>query len=157
MADNPSEKHEGKYHFFVDKARYDCAEAHLTGAAIKSLLPPDKRAKPLYLEGHGDPHPFLITDETRVSFEEGPKYFRTELEDKWDYFLDGEKFEVHEPSLMGAEVRKKLPEPKRAYAIYLEGLGNEPDQLVNDNTCISLEKGKQYRFYTVPPATFGMQ
>jgi hypothetical protein len=146
-----------KYQYFVDKVPYECEEAHLTGIQIKSRLPEDLRVKPLYLEGHGDPHPFLITEESRVSFDEGPKFFSTKVEEKWVYFVDGKEFEAKESSLTGADIRKNLTEEKRGYALYLEGLGNEPDQLVNDSTCISLEKHRQHRLYTVPPASFGRQ
>jgi len=77
--------------------------------------------------------------------------------EKYDYFVDGEKFESDDANTTGAIIKSRLPEAKRAYALYLESHGNDPDQLINDDTSVSLEKAKggPKRFYTVPPANFG--
>ncbi len=78
-------------------------------------------------------------------------------DDKLFYFVDGEKFESTDAFTTGAIIKSRLPEEKRAYALFVEGHGNDPDQLINDDTSISLEKDKgPKRFYTVPPATFGI-
>lgn len=56
----------------------------------------------------------------------------------------------------GAIIKSRLPEAKRAYALYEEGHANEPDKLINDDTSVTLTKDKgPKRFYTVPPASFG--
>ena len=156
MPESENTPAERKFHYFVDGEKYESDEAHLTGAVIKSRLPEPKRSEPLYLEGHGDPQPILITDDTRVSLDEGPKYFSTTLEkEHYFYFVDGEKYESDEAQITGAVIISRLPEPKRTYALYIEGQGNEPDQLIKPETSISLEKHKQHRLYTVPPASFG--
>jgi hypothetical protein len=76
--------------------------------------------------------------------------------EKYFYFVDGEKFEDDDEFTTGAIIKSRLPEAKRGYALYLEGHDNDPDQLIIDDTSISLEKDKgPKRFYTVPPASFG--
>lgn len=81
-----------------------------------------------------------------------------DAKEKIFYFLDGDKIETSDATTTGALIKSRLPEAKRSYALYLEGQGNEPDQLINDDTTVSLEKEKgPKRFYTVPPANFGIQ
>lgn len=76
--------------------------------------------------------------------------------EKFSYFVDGTKFDSDESHITGAAIKAQLPEAKRGYALYLEGHGQDPDQLINDNTSVSLEKEKgPKRFFTVPPASFG--
>jgi hypothetical protein len=75
---------------------------------------------------------------------------------KYLYFVDAIKFEVDDSTITGASIKVKLPEEKRSYALYLEGHGNDPDQLINDDSSISLEQGAKH-FYTVPPASFGVK
>jgi predicted GIY-YIG superfamily endonuclease len=77
--------------------------------------------------------------------------------EKYFYFVDGEKFESDNEFTTGAIIKSRLPEAKRGYALYLEGHGNEPDTLINEDTSISLDKEKgPKRFYTTPPASFGL-
>src|ERR1017187_2253724 len=76
-------------------------------------------------------------------------------EEKYFYFVDGVEYKTHEEHITGAFIKSKLPEAKRGYALYLEGHGKQPDQLINDDTSITLEEHKPKRFYTVPPASFG--
>jgi hypothetical protein len=71
------------------------------------------------------------------------------------YFVDGVEYESHEEHITGAIIKSKLPEAKRGYALFLEGHGKQPDQLINDDTSVTLEKNHPKRFYTVPPASFG--
>lgn len=73
---------------------------------------------------------------------------------KYIYFVDEIKFESENSNITGALIKVKLPESKKAYALYLEGHGNEPDTLITDDKSISLEEGAKH-FYTVPPASFG--
>ena len=77
-------------------------------------------------------------------------------EEKYHYFVDGVENETHEEHITGAIIKSKLPEAKRGYALFLEGHGKHADQLINDDTSITLEKHKPKRFYTVPPASFGV-
>ncbi len=80
---------------------------------------------------------------------------KEDKEHKFIYFVDGDKFEANEANTTGALIKVKLSEAKRGYALYLEGHGNDPDTLINDDTSVSLEKGSKH-FYTVPPASFGI-
>ena len=72
------------------------------------------------------------------------------------YFVDNVKYEIDQSALTGAQIKAKIPNFNNSYALFLEGLGNEKDVLVTDDTSVSLEKDKgPRRFYLVPPATFG--
>ena len=76
--------------------------------------------------------------------------------EKYFYFVDGTKYETDESHLTGAAVKAQLPEAKRGYLLYLEGQGKHPDQLINDDTSVSLvDENGHKRFFTVPPASFG--
>lgn len=76
--------------------------------------------------------------------------------EKYFYFVDGEKFESDSEFTTGAMIKSRLADAKRSYALYLEGHANDPDTLINDDTSIDLQKEKgPKRFYTVPPASFG--
>jgi hypothetical protein len=77
--------------------------------------------------------------------------------ENYEYFVDNKKYESESANTTGAIIKSHLPEEKRGYALYLEGQGKDPDQLINDDTSVSLEKDKggPKRFYTVPPANFG--
>lgn len=74
---------------------------------------------------------------------------------KYFYFLDGHKIESDVSSITGATVRSELSPEKRGYAIFLESQGQDPDKQVEDSESLSLEN-PPLRFYSVPPATFGM-
>lgn len=80
---------------------------------------------------------------------------KEDKEHKYIYFVDSDKFESSDANTTGALIKVKLPDAKRGYALYLEGHGNDPDTLINDDTSVSLEKGSKH-FYTVPPASFGI-
>ncbi len=77
-------------------------------------------------------------------------------EERYHYFVDGVKYETEDEHTTGAYIKSRLPEAKRNYALYLEGQGKHQDELINDDTSIAFEKGKPKRFYTVPPASFGL-
>jgi hypothetical protein len=76
---------------------------------------------------------------------------------KYFYFVDGEKFDSDVSTTTGAIIKSRLPESKRGYALYEESHGNDPDQLINDDTNVLLDEPKRgpKHFYTVPAATFG--
>lgn len=77
-------------------------------------------------------------------------------EDKFFYFVDGVKYETDQETVTGALIKAKIPNFDHSYALFLETTGGGPDQLVTDDTSVSLEKEHgPRRFYTVPPATFG--
>lgn len=78
--------------------------------------------------------------------------------EKYFYFVDGDKYESEEATVTGAVIKSRLPEAKRGYALWEEGHGGAADKLINDDTSVSLEKDKgPKRFFTVPPATFGTE
>jgi ABC-type Zn2+ transport system substrate-binding protein/surface adhesin len=77
-------------------------------------------------------------------------------EEKYLYFVDGVEYESHEEHITGAIIIAKLPEAKRGYALFLEGHGKQRDELIKPETSITLEKHHPKRFYTVPPASFGL-
>jgi hypothetical protein len=67
-----------EYFYFVDGEKFESAEAHTTGAIIKSKLPEAKRGYALYLEGHGSEPDVLINDDTSVELKgKEPKRFYT--------------------------------------------------------------------------------
>jgi hypothetical protein len=100
-------------------------------------------------KAHGPTEKIMKPDETNTP----PQAAK----EKYFYFVDGEKFESDSEFTTGAIIKSKLPEAKRGYALFLEGHGNEPDTLINDDTSVSLEKDKgPKRFYTVPAASFGL-
>jgi hypothetical protein len=75
---------------------------------------------------------------------------------KFSYIVDGQMFETEMPVISVALLRAKLPGMKRAYSLFIEGIGNSPDRWLSDESKISLEdETTQPRFYTSPPATFG--
>ena len=75
---------------------------------------------------------------------------------EYHYLVDREKYDTDQANTTGALIKSNLPEGKRGYALYEEGHGNDPDKLINDDTTVTLEKGKPRHFYTVPPATAGV-
>ncbi len=79
-----------------------------------------------------------------------------EKHEKFFYFVDNVRYETDNSTLTGAQIKARIPNFDASYALYLEGPGDQPDQLIADDTSVSLEKEKgPRRFYTVPPATFG--
>lgn len=72
------------------------------------------------------------------------------------FFVDNKKYETTKSTLTGAEIKAMIPDFDPSYSLYLEGPGDDPDELIQDSTSVSLdtEKGPR-RFYTVPPANFG--
>ena len=149
-----------QHHYFVNDDRYEWHEAHITGKEIKSRLHGEKHHVELFLidEHEGHRHLEPVHDDTRVSLKEGPKHFEAKHEEPkvYLYFVDADKYESDRAHTTGRIIKSKLPEPKRAYALYLEGHGKHPDELINDDTTVSFEGEKEHkRFYTVPPASFG--
>jgi hypothetical protein len=72
------------------------------------------------------------------------------------FFVDNTKYSSLVSTLTGAQIKAMIPNFDPGYGLYMEGPGNDPDVLIQDNTTVTLEKEKgPKRFYTVPPATFG--
>jgi len=68
------------------------------------------------------------------------------------YFVDGEKFDC-ERCTTGAAIKSRLPDAKRKSVLYLEQ-NPGPDILADDDLSFDLRDCK--RFFTVPPANFGV-
>ncbi len=75
---------------------------------------------------------------------------------KYIFFVDNKKYETTKSNLTGAEIKAMITDFDPNYALYLESPGDDPDELIQDSTSISLDTDKgPRRFYTVPPANFG--
>lgn len=74
------------------------------------------------------------------------------------YFVDHRRYEWEHSTITGAQIKARIPDFDPTFSLFLENPGPEPDQLIADDTSISLrnEHGPR-RFYTAPPATFGRQ
>ncbi len=68
--------------------------------------------------------------------------------------VDGKEFKVEKTTLSGAEI-KTLVGKDTSYQLFLERAGGEPDLLVNDSDAVTIKNG--LHFYTVPPATLGVE
>jgi len=78
--------------------------------------------------------------------------------EKYFYFVDGVKYESEEEVLTGAQIKARIPNFDNALILMLEGEGKEPDSIVTDDRSISFAKGHgPRRFFTTPPATFGLK
>jgi hypothetical protein len=72
------------------------------------------------------------------------------------FFVDNKKYETEMSTLTGAEIKAMITGFDPSYSLFLEGPGDDPDQLITDDKSVDLEKEKgPRRFYTVPPANFG--
>lgn len=151
------EQEKSKYHYFVNKERYEWHEAHISGREVKEHFRGDKIGVEFLLieTREGREHFEPVHDDMRVSLKDGPKHFEAKHK-VYIYFVDGEKYESDRAHTTGRIIKSKLPEAKRSYALFLEGHGKRPDELINDDTTVSFEHEKEpKRFYTVPPASFG--
>ncbi|MFA5833947.1 MAG: hypothetical protein WDA22_10780 [Bacteroidota bacterium] len=82
---------------------------------------------------------------------------KPETGNKIFFFVDNKKYETEKTTLTGGEIKAMISGFDPSYSLFLEGPGDEPDRLINDSETISLEKDKgPKRFYTVPPANFGI-
>ncbi len=74
------------------------------------------------------------------------------------FFVDNVKFETDQKTVTGAFIKAMVPGFDRSYQLFLENPGNDPDELINDDTTVELDKKHgPARFYSVPPATFGLR
>lgn len=79
-----------------------------------------------------------------------------ERHEKYQYFVNHDKYESDLPQLSGAQIKARIPNLEPGYGLSLEGHGNEPDRQVGDDEIVNLESGHgPLRFTLVPPATFG--
>lgn len=73
---------------------------------------------------------------------------------KYQYFVDDEKFETDESATTGAQIKARLPNFDPAYQLVQEGRGQEPDKVIGDTDTVDLSPPPP-RLYTVPPAMAG--
>lgn len=78
--------------------------------------------------------------------------------DRFFFFVDGKKYDWPTSALSGAELRAAIPDLNPTFQIFVEGHGAEPDKPVSDSDSFSLELPGHgaLKFYTAPPATFGI-
>lgn len=81
---------------------------------------------------------------------------------KWHtYYVDGIEYKTEFESMTGAQIKAAISSFDHKHGLYLERLGESPDDLVSDTQHVvlsddgHLSKGHK-QFYTVPPATFGV-
>lgn len=87
-----------------------------------------------------------------------PKANPEEKDKEFFYFVDNVKYETDQATVTGALIKAKIPNFDPSYSLFLEGVGDEPDLQVQDDTVVSLEKDHgPRRFYTAPPANFGVR
>ena len=73
---------------------------------------------------------------------------------RFEYFVDGNRYEVETSSITGAQIKAKIPNYNPSFQLFLEGKGTDPDRVIGDADSVSLERGAAH-LYTAPPATFG--
>jgi hypothetical protein len=79
----------------------------------------------------------------------GPK------EKQYEFTVDGIEYATPSSALSGAQIKALIPNFDPSYQLVKEGKGNEADEVVTDETTVSLDVHPSASFYTVPPATFG--
>lgn len=76
---------------------------------------------------------------------------------KISFFVDNNKYESEQETLLGSQI-KALAGTDASFGLVLEGHGQDPDRQIGDDDSVSLTKDQgPLRFFTVPPATFGLQ
>lgn len=75
---------------------------------------------------------------------------------KYIFFVNGEKYETDQSELTAAQIKARVPNVEPGDKLSLEGHGDEPDEILQDDQVVSLEKEKGPRRFTiVPSASFG--
>ena len=75
---------------------------------------------------------------------------------KYKFFVDDQKYEVDKRTLSGAEIRE-IAKIDPNYQLFLEEPGpDKPDRLIANDYSVDLEEPGIEKFYTIPPATFGV-
>jgi Multiubiquitin len=76
---------------------------------------------------------------------------------KYKFFVDDKSFEVDTKSMSGSQI-KSLAGVDPAFQLFLEEHGaDKPDRLITNDHSVDLGQPGVEKFYTVPPATFGLQ
>lgn len=75
---------------------------------------------------------------------------------KYIFFVNGTKYETDQAALTGLQIKARVPDWDQSHDLVLEGHGNDPDVVIQDNEVVSLEKDHgPPRFSSVPKANFG--
>jgi len=73
------------------------------------------------------------------------------------FFVDNVKYETDLETMNGSQLKSLITGFDPTYQLFEESPGEEPDILITDDITVSLSKDKgPKRFYSVPPATFGL-
>jgi len=64
-----------KYHYFLDREKFDTDASSLTGAEIRSKLGPDKAGYAIFLESQGNEPDKMVNDGDAFSIEKKPLRF----------------------------------------------------------------------------------
>jgi multiubiquitin len=76
---------------------------------------------------------------------------------KFKFRVDDRTLETDNEILTGAEI-KRLAQVDPSFQLFLEVPGeSRPDQQIGDNDPVNLSKPGIEKFYSVPPATFGLR
>jgi hypothetical protein len=74
----------------------------------------------------------------------------------YKFFVGSEKYETTEAELTGAQIKAYVPDVPPGTKLSLEGHGQDPDRIINDDEKVSLQDAQgTCRFTLVPPANFG--
>ena len=73
----------------------------------------------------------------------------------YQYSVDGARYHSQTSSITGAQIKAKIPNFNPTFQLFLESTGSDPDKPIGDADAVDLS-GTPKRFYTAPPATFGL-
>lgn len=72
------------------------------------------------------------------------------------FFVDKQRYETDQPMLTAAQIKARVPNAEPGDKLSLEGKGDEPDRLLNDEDVVDLQKDRgPVRLTLVPSASFG--
>lgn len=75
---------------------------------------------------------------------------------KYFYFVDGVKYDSDEARMKAADIKARVPNADPGDKLSIDGHGDEPDRLLNDDDIVEFEKDKgPVRLTLVPSASFG--
>lgn len=75
---------------------------------------------------------------------------------KYSYFVDGVKYDSDVPQMKAADIKARVPNADPGDKLSIDGHGDEPDRLLNDDDIVDFEKDKgPVRLTLVPSASFG--
>lgn len=75
---------------------------------------------------------------------------------EYKFIVDGKEFEFDHEIITGAQVRA-IAQIDPTYALFLEEPGQTPDKQIQNDTKVNLSKHHERKFYTIPPANFGLR